>query len=652
MLNVPDGVKEAYKKDGLKKDYEFNIASFHSSGNEITSDGITYTDSICTGDNLDFKSTQKASVKFNMINYSDELLLLSENLKGKEVSINQNLTNCEITEKIYPAVYDNTVNGVHIVSDGKGTVTLKGTATDTVWIHLFSGSVPAFDYHVGGILSVNINGSNITLEITDIYDHYAINYIANDSYQVDSSNCGHAYFTVSISDKAVIDETVTDVVASYTYNESYKIPYGNYIIDSAEKTSDNLIEITAYDYMEKFNNSADDWWNNLTFPMTIKEILISLCTYFGVTYSSSNPTTFTNSDFSVASRTISVKNSTGLDFLAYIQEASFSFFKIDRQTNELKQIVLNNTPVESYALSDYRGDATFSDYSTAIINKVHVHDTDSDVGGIAGIGTNAYQVTGNVFFKNISPSDLSTVASNLLTAIDGFTYTPFTLDACGLFYLDVGDAVSVITPKGKTINSYIFNRSMTGSQMLIDAIETKGSKDRTTVKSVNKVLESLSQRTLEIIADVDEWSTTMINADEDLRTKIAQTAKDLTVEINANSDSISSLTTEMTPLQETLNSYKLRLKVTSTGLQIAIIDSDGNIVSDYTSEYTPKGMRVVHTSDNTATLIAEEDSVTANNLTAKNFLTIDTGDYKSRFQKYNDSNDSNQIGCFWVDSRG
>jgi hypothetical protein len=553
--------------------------------------------------------------------------------------------------------YSQTNNGVTVASTGNGGYTVKGTATDHCFFHIYE-KAQTDDYSNLILNSFDKTGKENSVED---HDYMVLITLYKDStwvHEVDRRgvakfsdyNANELETTIFVRSGKTVDDTIYPRVT--LYNESYKMPYGNYIIDSAEKTSDNLIEITAYDYMEKFNNSADDWWNNLTFPMTIKEILISLCTYFGVTYSSSNPTTFTNSDFSVASRTISVQNSTGLDFLAYIQEASFSFFKIDRQTNELKQIVLNNTPVESYALSDYRGDATFSDYSTAIINKVQVHDTDSDVGGIAGIGTNAYQVTGNVFFKNISPSDLSTVASNLLTAIDGFTYTPFTLDACGLFYLDVGDAVSVITPKGKTINSYIFNRSMTGSQMLIDAIETKGSKDRTTVKSVNKVLESLSQRTLEIIADVDEWSTTMINADEDLRTKIAQTAKDLTVEINANSDSISSLTTEMTPLQETLNSYKLRLKVTSTGLQIAIIDSDGNIVSDYTSEYTPKGMRVVHTSDNKATLIAEEDSVTANNLTAKNFLIIDTGDYKSRFQKYSDSNDSNQIGCFWIDSRG
>ena len=59
------------------------------------------------------------------------------------------------------------------------------------------------------------------------------------------------------------------------------------------------------------------------------------------------------------------------------------------------------------------------------------------------------------------------------------------------------------------------------------------------------------------------------------------------------------------------------------GMHIARKDADGNIISEYQSLFTELGMRVIN-SNNVATLIAEGDTVEAVNLTAKNFLRVQT----------------------------
>ena len=59
------------------------------------------------------------------------------------------------------------------------------------------------------------------------------------------------------------------------------------------------------------------------------------------------------------------------------------------------------------------------------------------------------------------------------------------------------------------------------------------------------------------------------------------------------------------------------------GMHIARKDANGDIVSEYQSLFTELGMRVINSND-VATLIAEGDTVQAINLTAENFLRVQT----------------------------
>lgn len=91
--------------------------------------------------------------------------------------------------------------------------------------------------------------------------------------------------------------------------------------------------------------------------------------------------------------------------------------------------------------------------------------------------------------------------------------------------------------------------------------------------------------------------------------------------------------------------YESRLQINNDGLSIGVINS-GDFVG-YHMQMLADGFYVAD--GNTQTLIAREDTVTASNFVAKNFMIIDTGSYQSRFQQFSSDEDSNQIGCFWID---
>lgn len=72
--------------------------------------------------------------------------------------------------------------------------------------------------------------------------------------------------------------------------------------------------------------------------------------------------------------------------------------------------------------------------------------------------------------------------------------------------------------------------------------------------------------------------------------------------------------------------------------------------AEYRAFFSNKGMRVINSAD-VATLVAEEDTVTANNLTANTYLRITGSLATARFQTYHDSVDEEDMfGCYWEDT--
>lgn len=100
-------------------------------------------------------------------------------------------------------------------------------------------------------------------------------------------------------------------------------------------------------------------------------------------------------------------------------------------------------------------------------------------------------------------------------------------------------------------------------------------------------------------------------------------------------------------VQTIVEGAKLNFSFLNDGLHVAT--KNGNtIVGAYQTILSDLGMRVIETSSTNPTIIAEEDTVTAVNLTADQYLRIRSGNVASRFQTfYSTAHQEDEFGLFW-----
>lgn len=350
------------------------------------------------------------------------------------------------------------------------------------------------------------------------------------------------------------------------------IPLGTYEIVEAVNDGDYLFKCTCYDKaMLAFDTNIDAWWNTtVTFPVTLRTLATDLFDYLDVDYDI--PTTFTNSTFSIVKRTVYFEGVTAAELLGYIQEVAGGYFKADRNgiisyyeaipADEGLYPAVDLYPrdylyphnphatafgnPDTYQPQNYRfpqivGDLEIADYWTAEIERVQVRGTEDDIGIIAGEGTNTYVIQGNPLLYNLTSETGATVVANILDAIDGVTYIPFKGRFMALPFLEVGDYAIIHTYKGLRVYSPIFARTLSGSKLCFDTLESKGSQEIEQVTHVERSLTTLNQKTHEIVNTVSELSSTVTSVDTELNGTggIAETVSTHTTQIQQNANAIS-----------------------------------------------------------------------------------------------------------------
>ena len=368
------------------------------------------------------------------------------------------------------------------------------------------------------------------------------------------------------------------------------INLGTFTVDSAiEQDNRRFLEVTAYDNMRKFDKDVVEWYESLTFPTHLKYMRESLCNYCGVEYEDSD---LPNDTMSVT-KTISSNTLNGLEVLRSLEQINGAFGHIGRdgklQHNVLSKTVVDDTiPIGSYKKLKYEK------YSTKPIEKLQINQEDGDIGAIVGIGTNCYKIQDNFLLYGKSASALQTIADNAAINILGITYVPYTCEMLGLPYLEVGDRVTY----GTAITSYILSRNLKGIQSISDSIETKGNEEIVQVVSVNTEVKQLRGKTNVLARDVEKMESTitefdkqisvllpgpwypdgsllpcqnnMTNLEYELNSKILQTAKEITTEVNNVSEQLNTKITQ-TATQITAEVNNLSANMSA---QFAITDSE------------------------------------------------------------------------------
>lgn len=120
-------------------------------------------------------------------------------------------------------------------------------------------------------------------------------------------------------------------------------------------------------------------------------------------------------------------------------------------------------------------------------------------------------------------------------------------------------------------------------------------------------------------------------------------------EINGNLIKAGSILTSAleVAVQTIMDNIKLNFSFLNDGLHVSSKDGT-EIVGAYQTILSDLGMRVIETASGNPTIVAEQDTVTAVNLTADQYLRVRSGNVASRFQTfYSTAHQEEEFGLFW-----
>lgn len=274
-------------------------------------------------------------------------------------------------------------------------------------------------------------------------------------------------------------------------------------VASSEISSDkNSRDVIIYDdlYTLRGKNVAE-WYNALKFPLSLNSFTRSLLTNMKVSASTSMNLSQSNVQ---VTKTV---NTDALSFGDVIKPICSLCGGFGYMTPEGKFdiLYLTNDTVDLTIASGFKA----QQFEAKAIDKVQVRSSETDVGGIAGTGTNAYILQGNFICYNKTAEELNAIATTLLAKIQGHPYTPFS----GSMIisdptLDLSKLYNITSASGETsISSYIFSTKFSGIQTFECDIESGGKEERTEVVSdTNTELSIVNNKWLNLTKNVDGLS--------------------------------------------------------------------------------------------------------------------------------------------------
>lgn len=446
---------------------------------------------------------------------------------------------------------------------------------------------------------------------------------------------------------AALEITVADVIEDVTNREfvltveigGYEMAMGIYTVESFARQADRRKrKITAYDRMRWFNVDVSGWYNDLTFPMTLKSFRDSLCDYIGI-QQEQKTLLF---DSMQISKTIEPSQISGLDVLKAICQINGCFGHIDK-TGQLVYVYLQQTglypseelfPLEELYPSELGGDGRpkeivstykeliYEDYLVEGINGLNIRGQEGDIGASIGENDNVYAIEGNFLVYGKSASELLEIAKRLLPAISEKSYRPAALKCSAMPWIEAGDAIIAPT-RDDIVETFVMRRVIKGCQAMEDAISSSGSQKREDFFGIGKQIIQLEGKTAIITKSVDEVSVQMSNLKNYTESQFKITAESITSEVNRATKSEGELSTKITQTAEKIESEvsratkaegELSSKITQTAGEITLQVNEkvnkGDVTSQLNSELKITG--------NSIALTTGHFTVNAKNLTIDN----------------------------------
>lgn len=426
------------------------------------------------------------------------------------------------------------------------------------------------------------------------------NHIYQESLEIEESlfdgelrfgKCNASMFKTKIADinEDIIGQTIYPYITFTLGNDTLDVPFGQYIIQSAERTSDRRwLMITAVDQMSLFDVDIAEWYNTVLYPTdsttrTVKYIRDELCSYINIEQAT---VTLANDDL-VIPKTINPDSLSARDLLQAICELNGCFGHFDWE-GVLQYIFMQEDglyPSETLYPSDdlfpRNGHASsvsdeyisvykncdFADYTVKRIDSVAILKEDGSLAvhyEPSENYENRYIISGNILLYGFNTTQLQSIAATIYEEISDSAFVPNTTEVFGCAYMQLGQDYTVVTRYysgsnviERQIESFFIKRTIHGIQAMFSTIVSEGTEYLPKVQT-NDVLSEMTilrGKSAKYERDLEHLSSELIDYEEQTNSLIKQTANEITLSVAKSSDIWDEVDGQGNPLNITSRDY-------------------------------------------------------------------------------------------------
>lgn len=270
--------------------------------------------------------------------------------------------------------------------------------------------------------------------------------------------------------------------------------FNGWVSDVQLETNRAYKDITAYDAIyTKLSEDVADWYNDISFPITLGTLRTSLFTYlelYKFIYIPVVETTLPNDDLEIT-RGYVPDTLSAIDVIKSICQINGVFGIINRE-GKFEYRSINMDVVETFG-TNYK-EATYQEYAVTPAGKVLIRENSSKTGiGYPVSATDTkYIIQSNIFMSNFANDTVTKreVAKNVFENIYSVIYRPFDATNYGAPWLECGDTVSYTMYDFQasaeqhediwvTASYTILKRHLSGIQNLFDEFSADGNESTT-----------------------------------------------------------------------------------------------------------------------------------------------------------------------------
>lgn len=323
------------------------------------------------------------------------------------------------------------------------------------------------------------------------------------------------YVTDSLIDRPMtIKEVIND-------DEANPIQLGVFTVKSDELSADGKTrEIIAYDAMYNLvNKDSTNWYNSLSFPISVRNLRGSLANEFSLQEESGS---LINDDIQLPRQIDENATINGATILKCIGELNgvfphinrfgiLTYIGMDMENPFPKPLYPSSTTFpgnRTYPDKDYNGEifeitkdyykedsVVWADYTTLRPDAVQIRDEYNEIVYNTNEGaTNPYTLSNNVLCYGLTEAQYQTIGARIYNKIRDFTYTPFQGIFMGNPCLEVGDRIIVRVKDNKKFYSYVLTKKMEGIITQFEEISAPGSLYFAQYTEGNGAIKNLERR--------------------------------------------------------------------------------------------------------------------------------------------------------------